>query len=199
MSATLCLEGGGEARSLNAQCREGFSKLLEKSGLSGRLPRLIACGSRNSAFRRFKTEHANSSGTDFVAMLIDSEEPIEDIEATWTHLANRDRWEKPANAQDQQVLLMTTCMETWIVADRTALSRHYSNGFQENALPSLENLESRSRDNVQDALIHATRNCTNKYSKGKRSFEVLAKVSPAVLKEKLPSFVRFLRILSEKC
>jgi hypothetical protein len=27
----------------------------------------------------------------------------------------------------------------------------------------------------QDRLVHATRNCTNAYAKGKRSFEVLAK------------------------
>ena len=132
-------------------------------------------------------------------MLVDSEDPLDAIEATCAHLANRDGWEKPPNAQDEQVLLMVTCMETWIVADRNALSSHYGDKLQENALPAVESLESRPRDKVQKALLHATRNCLNKYSKGKRSFEVLAKLSPSVLKEKLPSFDRSLRILLKRC
>lgn len=199
MSATLYLEGGGETRFLKGQCREGFSKLLEKSGLSGRLPRLVACGSRNTAFNKFKSDHAKSSKADFVAMLIDSEAPLADIEDTWSHLKRRDNWEMPANAQDEQVLFMTTCMETWIAADREALSENYGHNLQNSALPSLVDIENRERDVVQNALIHATRNCSNKYSKGKRSFEVLAQLSPSVLKQNLPSFGRCTRILAERC
>ncbi len=36
------------------------------------------------------------------------------------------------------------------------------------------------------------------YAKGKRSFEILEKLDPAVLKQHLPSFVRVDRILKEK-
>lgn len=36
--------------------------------------------------------------------------------------ANEKNWDPPTGATDNQVLLMTTCMETWIVADR-ALGR----------------------------------------------------------------------------
>jgi len=36
------------------------------------------------------------------------------------------------------------------------------------------------------------------YSKGKRSFEILEKLDPAVLKQYLPSFVRVVRILEAK-
>jgi len=199
VSATLYLEGGGETRFLKGQCREGFSKLLEKSGLSGRLPRLVACGSRNTAFNKFKSDHAKSSKADFVAMLIDSEAPLADIEDTWSHLKRRDNWEMPANAQDEQVLFMTTCMETWIVADQNALSEHYGHNLKQSALPALVDLEIRSRDTVQTALVHATRNCSNQYSKGKRSFEVLALLTPSVLNSNLPSFGRCMRILLARC
>ena len=96
------------------------------------------------------------------------------------------------------MLFMTTCMETSIVADGAALWEHYGQPRQENALPALVDMENRNRHEVHNQLVHASRNCTNAYSKGKRSFEVLAKLDPAVLKQYLPSFVRVDRILKEK-
>ena len=194
MSAHLYIEGG-ESKEDQIRCREGFRKLLEKAGFSGRMPRLSACGGRGSAFDDFKTAHARLKIGNYIAMLIDSEDPVVDLEKTWDHLNSRDQWDKPAGATDEQVLFMTTCMETWIVADRAALMEHYGHTLQENALPPLNNLEARNRHDVYDNLVHASRNCSNVYSKGKRSFEVLAKLDPAVLKQHLPSFVRVDRIL----
>ena len=90
---------------------------------------------------------------------------------------------------------MTTCMETWIVADQTTLAKHYGADLQKSALPKLNNLENRPRDAIQNALTRATRKCRNAYTKGKRSFEVLGKLDPATLSTHLPSFVRVRRIL----
>ena len=194
MSAHLYIEGG-ESKEDQIRCREGFRKLLEKAGFSGRLPRLSACGGRGSAFDDFKTAHTRRKVGDYIAMLVDSEDPVELLERTWDHLKHRDQWDKPVGATDEQVLFMTTCMETWIVADRVALREHYDHRLQENALPPLDNLENRNRHDVHDSLIHASRNCANAYSKGKRAFEVLAKLDSEVLKQHLPSFVRVDRIL----
>ena len=105
---------------------------------------------------------------------------------------------QPAGATDDQVLLMTTCMETLVAADHAALADHYGSKLQTSALPPLVQLESRGRHDVQDKLVHATRNCTNAYGKGKRSFEVLAKLTPSTLAQHLPSFVRTRRILDQK-
>ena len=66
------------------------------------------------------------------------------------------------------------------------------------ALPPLVDLEKRARHDVQDSLTRATRDCSNAYAKGKRSFEVLAKLSPATLEKHLPSFVRVRRILNSQ-
>jgi hypothetical protein len=195
VSSTIYLEGGGDSRELQSRCREGFSKLLERCGYGGRMPRLVACGGRGAAFERFETALIRARKDDFVALWIDSEDPMTDIEATWEHLHARDHWTRPAGATNEQVLLMTTCMETLIVADRATLAEHYGADLQESALPSLHKLEGRSRDAIQDALSHATRNCRNAYVKGKRSFEVLAKLDPATLGKHLPSFVRVRRIL----
>ena len=197
MSAHLYVEGG-ESKEDQIRCREGFRKLFEKAGFSGRMPRLSACGGRGSVFDDFKTAYALRKVGDYIAMLVDSEDPVGDLERTWDHLNRRDQWDKPAGASDEQVLFMTTCMETWIVTDRRALHEHYGHGLQENALPPLTNLENRNRHEVYDKLVHASRNCSNAYRKGKRSFELLAKLDPAVLKQHLPSFARVDRILKAK-
>jgi len=131
-------------------------------------------------------------------MLVDSEDPVADVERPWAHLKQRDTWDKPESAEDEQVFLMATCMETWIVADPDGLKVHYGKNFQQSALPALNNLESRGRDDVQDALTHATRNCQNAYRKGKRSFAVLGKLNPKELEENLPSFKRMTSILDRR-
>ncbi len=198
MSASIYLEGGGDSKELHIRCREGFRKLLENCGFKGRLPRLTACGGRAATFGDFQTGHGSKGDLDYVAMLIDSEEPLDDLEAAWRHLNLHDGWEKPAGAADEQVLFMTTCMETWIVADRTTLADHYGSRLQESALPALHDPEGRSRHEVQQGLAHATRKCVNAYAKGKRSFELLGKLTPTELGKHLPSFRRMVRILGEK-
>lgn len=130
--------------------------------------------------------------------MIDSEEPMEDIEKTWRHLVGRDGWTQPPGAEDDQVFLVTTCMETWIVCDVETLKRHYGTDLQTSALPNRKRLEQRGRAEVQSALEHATRNCSNAYAKGRRSFEVLGGLQAATLAEHLPSFERMRRILDEK-
>ena len=104
----------------------------------------------------------------------------------------------PLGATDEQVLLMATCMETWIVADRSALSAHYGQCLQMSALPADYNLESKDKAMVQDSLFHATRNCTGPYDKGKKSYELLGEINPAVIEPLLPSFKRARDILDSK-
>jgi hypothetical protein len=134
-------------------------------------------------------------------MWLDSEEPMANTEEAWKHLENVQsvpRWDRPNSASDDQVLLMTTCMETWIVADRSILREYYGDELGESALPSLVDLEQQLRHDVQNKLIRATRDCSNSYEKGKRSFEILGKLMPATLEKHLPSFVRVRRILNQR-
>lgn len=198
MNAAIYIEGGGDSKQLHVLCREGFRKLFENCGFAGRMPKLIACGSRSAALDDFRIAHEKSNSADYIAMLVDSEDGLADIEATWRHLRLRDGWRKPKGADDAQVLLMTTCMETWIVADRLALARHFGSALQKSALPSLANLENKSREVIQDSLAHATRKCRNAYAKGKRSFAILAQLDPRLLEQHLPSFARALRIFGNK-
>jgi len=68
----IYIEGRG-SKDGAIRCREGFRKLLERAGFAQRMPRLIACRGRKSAFEQFKSDHAGASKSDFVALLIDSE------------------------------------------------------------------------------------------------------------------------------
>lgn len=194
---TIYIEGGGDSKQLRSLCRKGFRKLLENCGFTGYMPKLVACGGRRSVFDDFQTAHTNKSNSDYVAMLIDSEDPLADLDA-WDHLKSRDEWDKPLGSENDQVLFMTTCMETWIVADRDALTKHYGSELQISALPPLVDLESRSRHDIQNDLFHATRDCSNAYKKGKRSFDVLEKLSPDTLELHLLSFVRVKKILENR-
>jgi hypothetical protein len=195
--AHIYIEGGGNSKDLKSDCRRGFRLLLEHCGFSGRMPRLVACGGRSATYSDFKTAHETGKA-EYAAMLIDSEQPVSDPEKTWHHLMTHDCWQQPAGAGDEQVLLMTTCMETWIVADRDTLRKHYGRSLQESALPSLTDLEERNRHDIQQGLEHATRNCPNAYRKGRRSFEILGKIRPEDIEGHLPAFGRTKRILNEK-
>jgi len=116
----------------------------------------------------------------------------------WEHLQARDGWERPAGVENDQAQLMVTCMETWIMADRTAMRTVFGANLQENALLAVQGLEQRDRHAVQEALEHATRNCgrDRAYTKGRRSFQVLAELSPATLGKHLPYFRRFIATLT---
>ena len=197
MSARIYVEGGGDSKDGRIRCREGFRRLLEKTGFKDRMPRLKACGGRGEAYDDFRIAHEKSSAGDYIGLLVDSEDPVSNIHAPWQHFQWRaeDGWAKPPNARDDQVLLMTTCMETWIISDRSALRKHFGPYLETSALPSVQALEQRERSAMLAALKNATRHCPGPYSKGPKSFEVLGKLDPNVLAENLPSFKRVRQIL----
>jgi hypothetical protein len=162
------------------------------------MPRIVACGGRAATFNDLKTALSRSQDFEFVAMLIDSEQPLTSIEATWQHLNEHEGWQQPLTADDEQVLFMTTCMETWIITDRATLAKYFGSPLRLSALPSLHDLEVRDRQDIQQSLEQTTRSCSNAYRKGKRSFEILGRLSPDVLERYLPSFSRSRRILNER-
>ena len=200
VSASIYLEGGGNTKEGRVRCREGFRKLLEKCGFEGRMPKLVACGSRGDAFDDFKTAHVKSSPGDFIGLLVDSEDPVADPEQTWQHVGQRpgDRWPRPGGADDEQLLFMTTSMETWIITDRAALAKHFGSNFKISALPSLHDLEQRDRRAILGDLEDASKDCPGPYKKGPKSFELLSKLNLDVLEQHLPSFSRARRILNQR-
>ena len=167
------------------------------------MPRIVACGSRNDAFDRFQTAFLSRTGDDYPILLVDSEDPVADANqpdanpsGAWRHLAGRDRWTRPADAADDQAQMMVTAMETWLLADRTALAAYFPR-MNPNALPADTEQEDRRKEEVLPALANATRpSSRGAYNKGRDSFELLAQVDPAVLRNKLPHFRRFVDTLN---
>ncbi|MDR3707384.1 MAG: DUF4276 family protein [Capsulimonadaceae bacterium] len=190
----LYVEGGGTTRKDQGPCREGFSKFIEKLGIDPRSFKVIACGGRANTFKDFVTAFKQSEDA-FVALLVDSEDPVADIEQPWTHLRERpgDGWIAPPGATDNNALLMVTCMETWLTADQDAIRRICGSTIKAHHLPT-EDLETRDRHVLKDKLAAATKDCKKTYAKGDVSFAILAEVAPDKLAN-LPSFNRMRRIL----
>ena len=165
------------------------------------MPRIVACGSRESAFDDFKT--ALGIGKDTALLLVDSEGPVVAAAANsnpWQHLKERDGWDRPNQASDDQCHFMVRVMETWFLADTATLKSYFRPGFQDGALPQNPTIEDIPKQDVERGLRRATRR-TNKgeYSKGKHSFEILAELDPAKVKCKSPYAKRLICTLEQLC
>ena len=195
MSITLYVEGGGDSKDLKTRCRRGFAKFVENAGLAGRMPRIVACGGRNNAYKSFET--ALDMGERTPMLLVDAEGPVS-AESPWDHALNQDGWDRPNGAGDDHCHLMVQIMESWFLADRSALVSFYADGFRVGALPA-ENrsVEQISKADVLRGLKRATRNNTTKgsYHKGSHSFTILGKINPSVVESGAPSAKRFLDVL----
>jgi hypothetical protein len=205
VKVSILVEGGGDSKELHTRCREGFSKLIGKAGFRGRMPRIVACAGRQHAFDMFRTAIGKGQGFHPI-LLVDSEDPVDPQNelsygsaGAWNHLQSRDGWTRPHGTDDDQAQMMVTCMETWIMSDREALLKFFGARLQTSALLPVDDLEQRSRSDVQSALEKATHNCgpDKTYRKGRRSFQVLAELNPGALMD-LPHFKRFIKALDSR-
>ncbi len=180
MSVRIYVEGGGNLGALRSECRRGFSEFFRKFIPLGKQPKVIACGSRNEALRDFTTA-LRTYPDEHIVLLVDSEAPVPQGQSVWAHLKQRDNWEPPQGATEDNTHLMVQCMEAWFLADTDALANYFGQGFQATALPRNPNVEAVAKQDLYRALENATRQTKTKgvYSKGGHSFAVLALIDPA--------------------
>ena len=81
---------------------------------------------------------------------------------------------------------MVQIMETWFLADRVALQKYFGARFRQNALRTWPNLENVPKSTVLNALASATASCSKRYSKGKVSFELLARINSTLVENECP-------------
>jgi hypothetical protein len=195
----IYVEGGGDQRANLARCREGFAEFFRKVLPSGHLPRVIACGGRNAVLDHFKID-LETCREGFVAMLVDSEGPVEKAGACWEHLLARDNWPKPPGAGDDQAHLMVQCMESWFLADKQTLSGFYGQGFLTGSLPRRANIEEIPKDDVSRSLQHATRNTKTKgeYHKTRHGFELLSLIDPAKVAKASAHAKRLVKVVKQR-
>ena len=180
MNVRIYVEGGGDRRELQANCRKGFRTFFAKTGLAGRMPKITAGGGRKKTFDKFRHALDKAEHNEFVVLLVDSEDPVLKNSGPWLHLKNRDKWDKPLDAGDDNAHLMVQCMETWFLADKDSLAAFFGNGFNGNALPKRPDIENIPKDDVTSGLKKATTRCAPKgvYHKGNHSFAILAQLNP---------------------
>jgi hypothetical protein len=201
VSVRLYVEGGGDHnKALQTLCRRGFSEFIRKSGLTGRMPRVVACGGRQNAFNTFLI--AQEEPGIVPILLVDSEETVH-AASPWEHVVQRagDHWQRPAGATDDQLQLMVQTMEAWFHADREELQLFYGQGFRVTALSVRAQIESIPKADLFSGLRAATKECEKgEYSKGSHSFQILARIDPAKVRTACPRWCdRFLGALDRLC
>ena len=199
MTIKVYVEGGGETRQLKTKCRQGFSDFFRKTGLEGRMPEVIACGGREKAFDKFRAGFTRATDNVFIVLLVDSEDSVAENTGPWLHLENRDNWDKPADATDENAHLMVQCMETWFLADKDALAGYFGDDFNMNSLPGRLEVEAISKSDIEAGLKAATRQCKKgQYDKGSHSFGILTELDPDKVTSGSPHAKRLISTLLKK-
>ncbi len=198
MRIKVFVEGGGETNLLRRKCRQGFSKFFSKTGLEGRMPSIVASGSRRNAFDDFRAALRNPGKYDFIVLLVDSEGPV--TTGPWQHLKKKpDNWDQPSGTTDDQVHLMVQCMEAWFLADKESLVAYYGNDFNQHALPARQDIENIAKNDVLNSLKNATSSVSKgEYGKGRHSFDILGLIDPIKVIAASPQAKRLVDTLNEK-
>jgi hypothetical protein len=184
VSRKLFVEGGGDHRDLEDECRRGFSKFLEKAGCTKKMPRIIACGGRAQAVDRYTTAMQEKKATDKVALLVDSECPVAAAYSgkPWGHLSEGSAggFSKPSGARDKDAHLMVECMEAWFLADLAGLQKGLGKAYTKISVPHAGRIELISKTDVMSLMESAA---SGRYSKGGQSFKILAQIEPTKVAE----------------
>ena len=188
-SIAIYMEGGGATNATRSPFRRGMSTFLEPvlAEVNRRHIRwrLIICGGRQETYDKFCDALVREAEV-LNILLVDSEAPVAISVPPWDHLKNRegDRWDKPASADDSGCQMMVACMEAWFLADPAGLRRHFGGNFNAKALPPANQAETRTKDEIEDALKKATRSTPAKeYKKIRDGARLLEKIDPVEVRK----------------
>ena len=102
----------------------------------------------------------------------------------WAHLNSRDRWNL-TGVDGPSVHLMVQTMEAWIVADPSALSEYYGQGFGQGALPRARDLERVPKRDIENSLQRATeRTQKGSYKKIAHASDLLGRINAETVHER---------------
>ncbi len=191
-------EGGGNGKDSKALFRQGLGEFLRELRTQARSTRtrwaIVACGARSEAYRDFCAA-LRSHPEAFNVLLVDAEGPV--TTAPWEHLRGRDGWSKP-RANDEQCHLMVEVMESWFIADLSALKRFYGNDVNDSMLPGNTNVEEVQKDQVISALENATRHTTKGKYRKRHASKLLKCLDPATVRDRAPHCKRIFSTITER-
>lgn len=197
---TIFMEGGGRGQGGRAKLRQGMDAFLGPLKQTARHRKmrwkLVCCGPRGEAYRRFRSAVLGSGPGDTAILLVDSEDRVD--RSPRAHLSGRkeDKWDLRFTG-DAYVHLMVQVMETWIVADPQALAEYYGQRFGKARLPKRADLEEVSKKQVIHALESASAP-TGKGTYGKiaHASALLMRINPEKVKARCPHCRRLFEELS---
>lgn len=200
VTVRIHIEGGGQTGPLREACRRAFTEFFRKAGLAGRMPKVVACGSRQRALDSFLGAIGASKQGFFEVLLVDSEEEVVQGATAWNHLKQRDSWDRPEGVEDESAQLMVQCMEAWFLADRETLKTYFGNGFNESKLPTSSKIDEVPKSRVFESLKQATRDTKTKgaYDKGEHSFRILEKLNADKVITASSHAAKLIEILKER-
>ncbi len=181
------IEGGAEGKQADSDFRRAWKKFLNELHELARdngyhSLEIVRGKGRASTFRRFTKREAKYP-SDLCVLLADAETKVPEGARVWDAVAQRpgDKWQRPFWATERHLYLMVYFVETWMLTDQEALQRFYQRGFNPNPLPTV-NLETRSKDEIDQALKKATQNSLNGPYKHGHAHEIIEIVDPDKVK-----------------
>ena len=192
------MEGGGDGKENRAALRQGmdtFLQPLKEAARNKALPwKLVCCGPRNEAFKRF-IDAVNSSADAVNVLLVDAEGPVN--QSARDHLQDRDGWNLRF-IEEYTVHLMVQTMEAWIVADSEALKGYYGQGFGAKKLSKATNLETVPKATIELSLGEATKDTQKKrYHKIRHASDLLKRIDAEKVKARCAHCRRLFEALGE--
>ena len=184
----IYVEGGGQSKETRAQLRIGMTQFLrslrDRRGLRQLQFKVVACGGRDETWRGF----SNASRETNNFLLVDSETRV--VDPVPVHLGRHDRWNVPATLADS-VHLMAQVMETWMVADPSALRAFYGIGFHDAAIPRSTRPEDIDKATVMAALKRATQGSRKgEYHKTRHAGPLLGRLDAHTVRTRCPHCAR---------
>lgn len=193
----LYIEGapkGSEAVKLRAGFRvflDSLYQLAQQKGFRFHPP--ITCGGGDEAYKDFKAAYKRHKDA-MIFLLVDAEKPVAENIATWAHL----KWDS-LGLDDSHCHLMAQTMEAWLIADKSALTDFYKQGFNQNALPQNPRVEEIPKTDLFDGLHRATEKTSKgRYHKTIHAPEILRRLDVAKVRKAAPHCERLFQTLTEK-
>ena len=195
----IYLEGGGDGLDTKDALRRGMeaflSQLREAAREKGMPWKLVACGSRTTAFNGWDKGRSDARYP-IRLLLVDAEGPVSHGFAEHLATLQEDQW-PISDSDEDRVHLMVQVMETWIIADAPALVCYYGKGFREEALPSKKPLEDVLKYDIRHALRNATKEThSGRYHKTRDAPDLLAKMNPGRVRQRCPACERLFTVVS---
>ncbi len=181
--------------------RRGWQIFFNKAGVNGQILDIAVGGGQQEAFALFNSQlnrYAEHEETEpKPLLLVDSEEPVAAGHTVWDHLQARHqhRFQRPTNADDESAFMMVQAMETWFVADPPALQRFFDSSLDTSVFQKLPPLETILNADALSTLRQATLRCRRHYSKGRRSYGILAEIDPQQVAAACPHADQLLQYL----